>query len=156
MSDDLSTGAALAFTPAELMAYLEEVYPVAVSTGVELAELSTDRVVVQYLAHSRDLRPGDTVSGPTFMWLVDLAAYLAVLARIGRVALAVTSSLEIHFLRKAPRGQLRAEARILKLGRRLAVTTAEVFAEHDPRPVAHATITYAIPGTVPTSDVATQ
>jgi len=44
-----------------------------------------------------------------------------VLSAIGRVELAVTSSLTINFLRKPPPAGIRAEAKLLKLGSRLAV-----------------------------------
>ena len=71
--------------------------------------------------HERHLRPGGTVSGPAMMALADLALYVAMLAQIGPVALAVTTNLAFNFLRKPePRG-LVAECRLLKLGRRLAV-----------------------------------
>jgi uncharacterized protein (TIGR00369 family) len=89
-------------------------------------------------------RPGGTVSGPTMMGLVDAAAWLATLSRIGPVALAVTSSLTINFLRKPPlTADLWAEAELLKLGRRLSVSDVRV--RSDDVLVAHATVTYAIP-----------
>ena len=68
------------------------------------------------------LRPGGTISGPTLMALADFAMYVVLLSAIGPVALAVTTNLNINFLRKASRGQdVLAEARLLKLGKRLAV-----------------------------------
>jgi uncharacterized protein (TIGR00369 family) len=91
------------------------------------------------------IRPGGTIAGPALMALADFAVYAALLARIGRVPLAVTTSLNIYFLRKAAAVDVMAEARLLKLGRRLAVgevTIAAVGADH---PAAHVTATYAIP-----------
>ena len=67
------------------------------------------------------VRPGGTISGPTMMALADFAMYVAVLAAIGPVPLAVTTNLNINFLRKPMRCDLLAEARLLKLGKRLAV-----------------------------------
>ena len=66
-------------------------------------------------------RPGGTISGPTMMALADFAMYVAVLASIGPVPLAVTTNLNINFLRKPAQRDLIAECRLLKLGKRLAV-----------------------------------
>ena len=68
------------------------------------------------------LRPGGTVSGPTLMALADCAMYVVLLSAIGPVGLAVTVNLSINFLRKGAPGQdVLAAARLLKLGKRLAV-----------------------------------
>ena len=93
-----------------------------------------------------NLRPGGTVSGPAIFAMADVAVYLAILSRIGPVALAVTTSASIDFLRKpAADRDLLAEVRILKLGRRLAVCDALVFSEGAGDPAARATMTYSIP-----------
>ncbi|HSL56443.1 MAG TPA: PaaI family thioesterase [Acidimicrobiales bacterium] len=93
------------------------------------------------------LRPGGTVSGPTMMGLADAAAWLVTLSRIGPVALAVTSSFTIHFLTRPTPTDLWAEAVLLRLGRRQSVSEVRLWSEGgDPsEPVAHATVTYAIP-----------
>jgi uncharacterized protein (TIGR00369 family) len=91
------------------------------------------------------LRPGETISGPTMMMLADLAMYVAVLASIGWEPLAVTTNLNINFLRKAPPGALIAECRLIKLGRRLAVGDVGIHAGEGGDMVAHATSTYSIP-----------
>jgi uncharacterized protein (TIGR00369 family) len=102
--------------------------------------------------HFRDnmLRPGGTVSGATLMALADCAMYLAVLSAIGPVPLAVTTNLNINFLRKGAAGQdVLAEARLLKLGRRLAVGEVNLLSGTSPDPIAHVTSTYSIPNTRP-------
>ena len=91
------------------------------------------------------LRPGGTVSGPTQMGLADGAAYALILAHIGPVALAVTSSLNIAFLRKPQPADLVADATFLKLGRKLAVVDVRLRSEGSDDPIAQATVTYAIP-----------
>jgi len=92
------------------------------------------------------IRPGGTVSGPTIFALADIAFYAALLAQIGPVGLAVTTGASIDFMRKpAPGADLLAEARILKLGRRLAQGDVLVFSEAVPDPVARAGMTYSIP-----------
>jgi len=94
---------------------------------------------------SRQLRPGGVISGPTLMTLADTAAYVLVLAHIGEVAMAVTTSLTIHFLRGCKPGDLVAEAALLKLGRRIATADILLWTEGRDRPAAKATVAYAIP-----------
>ena len=91
------------------------------------------------------LRPGGTISGPTMMALADFAMYVAVLAAIGPVPLAVTINLNINFLRKPARRDLTAEARLLKLGKQLATGEVTIRSDGEEEPVAHVTSTYSIP-----------
>lgn len=79
------------------------------------------------------------------MTLADTAMYIAVLAMIGPVALAVTTNLNINFLRKPSQADVIAQARLLKLGKRLAVGDVTMYSDGDAEPVAHATVTYSIP-----------
>jgi len=92
------------------------------------------------------LRPGGVISGPTLMSLADTAAYALVLAHIGDQLMAVTSQLNMSFLRGARPGDIHAEAEMLRLGRRLAVCDVRLWTEGPDRLAAQANVTYAIPG----------
>jgi uncharacterized protein (TIGR00369 family) len=92
------------------------------------------------------LRPGGVISGPTLMSLADSAAYALVLAHIGDQLMAVTSQLNMSFLRGAKPGDMYAEAELLRLGRRLAVCDIRIWTESPDRLAAQANVTYAIPG----------
>ncbi len=94
---------------------------------------------------NRHLRPGNTVSGPTLFALADFAAYVVILAHIGPVALAVTTNLNINFLRKPSLQPLCCRCRIMKLGKRLCVVDADIYPANGGDSVAHATATYSIP-----------
>ena len=100
---------------------------------------------VRQAFRQRSVRPGGTISGPTMMALADFAMYVAVLAAIGPVPLAVTINLNINFLRKAAPRDLIAEARLLKLGKRLATGEVTICSQGETEPVAHVTSTYSIP-----------
>lgn len=91
------------------------------------------------------LRPGGTLSGPTLMTMADTAMYFLILAMRGPLALAVTSSLTINFLRKPPPADLHATARMLKLGARLAVGEVHIRGGEPAQLVAQASVTYALP-----------
>src|SRR5436853_7652407 len=93
----------------------------------------------------QSLRPGGTISGPTMMALTDFAMYVAVLASIGPVPLAVTTNLNINFLRRPTPRDLIAETHLIKLGKRLAVGEVEIYCDGEDEMVAHATSTYSIP-----------
>ena len=54
------------------------------------------------------------------MALADCAAWMVIVGQIGPVALSVTTSLHIDFLRKPELVDLVAEGTLLKLGKRLA------------------------------------
>jgi uncharacterized protein (TIGR00369 family) len=94
----------------------------------------------------RHLRPGGTVSGPSMMALADLAIYAGILANVGPVALAVTTSLNFNFLNKPEPRDLVANCRLLKIGRRLVVGEVTIQGEGSDRVVCHATGTYSLPG----------
>ena len=108
--------------------------------------LTDDLLTVRLHVNDTHLRPGGTVSGPAMFGLADVAMYLAVLARIGPVGLAVTTNCSIDFMRKPAAGvDLIAQARVLKLGRVLAVGDVLMFSDGGGAPVARASLTYSIP-----------
>ena len=94
---------------------------------------------------AQSLRPGGTIAGTTMMALADFAPYVAILRAIGWVPLAVTTNLSINFLKKPAPRDLFAEARLIKLGKRLAVADIGIRSEGEDDLVAHATSTYSIP-----------
>lgn len=92
------------------------------------------------------LRPGGTVSGPAMVMLADVAVYVAILATLGQAALqAVTTSLNVNFLKRPAPGELIAEAKLLKVGRRLVVGEVAISDAGGQTLLAHTTATYALP-----------
>lgn len=130
---------------AGLQAFLEQDFG-QVAEDFVVERVDATGVTLRLKVAARHLRPGGTVSGPTIFALADVAMYLAILSRIGPVALAVTTNCAIDFMRKPGAGMdLRGEARVLKLGRSLAVGDVLVFSEGQVEPVARASLTYSIP-----------
>jgi uncharacterized protein (TIGR00369 family) len=130
---------------ADLDAFMAREFPQAARIDTVIERLVPGELRIRLPFHVDHLRPGGTVSGPTLMGLSDRATYLLVLSMIGPVALAVTTSLNINFLSKPAPRDLLAEARLLKLGKRLAVAEVTMRSEGDDTIVAHATVTYSIP-----------
>jgi uncharacterized protein (TIGR00369 family) len=114
-------------------------------SGLAIEEVWHGGARVRQAYHAQSIRPGGTISGPTMMALADFAMYVGLLASIGPVPLAVTTNLNINFLRKPGARDLIAECRLLKLGRRLAVGAVSIRSDGQEDPVAHVTSTYSIP-----------
>jgi uncharacterized protein (TIGR00369 family) len=134
-------------TVAELESFLHKEFPGAFSGGeilIESADGQTSLLRQPY--NEQMLRPGGSVSGPTLMALADFAMYVVLLSAIGPVGNAVTTSFNINFLRKGQPGQdILAAAKLLRLGRRLAVGEVQLLSGTSPDPIAHVTSTYSIP-----------
>lgn len=135
----------IVMTRDELTAFLARDFG-QVAEDFTIDSVTDDSLALRLHAAERHLRPGGTVSGPAMFALADVAIYLAILSRIGPVALAVTTNCAIDFMRKPEAGRdLIATTRILKLGRVLAVGDVLIWSEGSDHPVARAGFTYSLP-----------
>jgi len=138
-----------ALTQSELERFLRNEFPhvFKAGSGLSIEEIWHGGAQVRQAYREDFIRPGGTISGPTMMALADFAMYVAVLSSIGVVPLAVTTNLSINFLRKPSAADLLAEAKLMKLGKRLAVGEVAIWSVGGVELVAHATSTYSIPST---------
>jgi len=138
-----------ALTHSELERFLRNEFPhvFKAGSGLSIEEIWHGGAQVRQAYREDFIRPGGTISGPTMMALADFAMYVAVLSSIGVVPLAVTTNLSINFLRKPSAADLLAEAKLMKLGKRLAVGEVAIWSVGGVELVAHATSTYSIPST---------
>lgn len=130
---------------AELQVFLGREFPQIDGMEIRVEAVGENTARLRMPIDHSHLRPGGTVSGPSMFALADIAVYVAILAMIGPVALAVTTSLTINFLRKPGLSDMLAEVRLLKLGRRLAVGEVHLYSDGEAEPVAQVTATYSIP-----------
>lgn len=130
---------------AELAEMARENVPIVGMLAMQVESVQAGAVTIRVPYRDEFVRPGGTVSGPVMMTVADFAMYGVVLSLIGRVELAVTTNLSINFLRRPPPGDVLAKARILKLGKRLAVGEVYLHGGDDEDLVAHVTSTYSIP-----------
>jgi len=129
---------------AEVNAFLEEI-----------GKGTTDHYVVEEIGHrsarsrmlfTQDrLRPGGIVGGPSLMALADFAVWVALLGEVGPEPMTVTVSLHINFLKPVPPGDVIADTRLHKVGKRLATGDVVMYADGDDEPAAQASVTYSIP-----------
>jgi uncharacterized protein (TIGR00369 family) len=134
-----------AITVAEFNDLMAAEMPWAVESGMSADTIGAGEAVLRLPFDENMLRPGGTVSGPSMMALADATMYAVVLSAIGEVKLAVTTSFNINFLHRPKPGDLMAEGKMLKLGKRLAVVEVTLHSDGFEAPVAHATGTYSIP-----------
>lgn len=120
-------------------------FPGAKDRWLRIEEVRPGYVRMVLPFHKWMLRPVNVVSGPALFSAADTAMYALVMAHIGPEVLAVTADLSMRFLRKAPAGDITAEVRLLKLGKRFAVMEATLRVPGEIEPVAHATGSYALP-----------
>lgn len=143
-----------AFNPvmslSEVRAFLERDFPLTFGPGLPFSveEIGSGRAVLKLTPDMTHLRPGGTVSGPSLFALADLSAFVAIIAHIGPVAMAVTASMNINYLHKPEATAVFAEGRLLRLGKRSAVCDVSMRNNQDGPLVAHATGTFAIPAKV--------
>lgn len=134
-------------TMEEIHDFLDREFPQIHMDGrvLTITDVRPGGLTMRFDPEERHLRPGATISGPSMVMLADVAAYAAILAHIGPVALAVTTSLNVNFLRKPKLSPLFCNCSILKLGRRLAVIDTILTQDSSGEAVAQATATYSIP-----------
>jgi len=128
----------------ELTAYLHEGFPQGqLEERMRVEHVDDATLRLRMAVDPSNLRPGATISGPTLFTMVDASAWLLTVAHLGADRDAVTSSVTINFLRRPGLADLVAEARLLKLGRRITVSDVQVFSGDEPKPVVHAVVNYA-------------
>jgi|SRR4051812_22597406 uncharacterized protein (TIGR00369 family) len=128
----------------ELQRLIADKFPGAAGFS-QITRLAPNYLELRLPFQSTFLRPGGTISGPVLMTLADTGAYYLILAHLGPVLLAVTTSLNINFVRKPSAEDVLAEVRLLKLGKQLAVADVHIKNAANGVLVAQATVTYSIP-----------
>jgi uncharacterized protein (TIGR00369 family) len=108
-----------------------------------IRELEPGRILIVQDFSPGMLRPGGAISGPTLMALADEATYALIFAHVGAELMAVTTSLNINFLRPARPGSIHVDCRLLALGRRNVVADVRMWTESPERIAAQASVTYA-------------
>jgi uncharacterized protein (TIGR00369 family) len=134
-------------TAEQINEFLDREFPQLMTAGhaFKCVHVGPGTATLRFWPTEAHIRPGGTVSGPAIFTLADVAAYAALLAHIGPVALALTTNLNINFLNRPEPVPLDGVCRILKLGRSLAVMNVSVERVDTRQIIAHATTTYSIP-----------
>ncbi len=130
----------------QLAAFLDEAFPPAARRAFgDIASVASGHVQMRLAPTQAMTRPGGFVAGPVLMGMADVAGYAVVLAHIGPVAMAVTNTLTMNFLRACRCEPVVADARLLKLGRRLALVDVRLWQDDERKLTGQATVGYALP-----------
>jgi uncharacterized protein (TIGR00369 family) len=139
---------AAAFDAARLQQLIDVRFPQMQAGGRSfiIEDVGSRSARVRMTADPRNTRPGGTIAGPAMFALADFTVYVAIIGTLGEPGFeAVTSSLNINFLARPEPNDMTAVAKLIRLGRRLAVGEVELFSDGVPELVAHAVATYALP-----------
>lgn len=130
----------------EINSYLGSLGGFADNSRIAVESIDASSVQVRWHYDNNLLRPGGYVSGPTLFGVADMCGWLLVFATEGITPMAVTWDLHITFMRPAIGGDIIAEGRQLKRGKRLIYGDVLMYVDGAPdKPVAHANVTYALP-----------
>ena len=132
------------FTVEQLTQLARDAVPFVQQMGMVVEEVESGAVTVKVPYREEFVRPGGTIAGPVMMALADFVMWGVVLSLVGPKPLAVTTNLNINFLRRPVPGDLIARGSILKLGQRLAVGEVSLYCGEEEDLVAHVTCTYAL------------
>lgn len=145
----MSDAPPLRMTAAEIESVIRTGLPAAAQSGMVVEEVRAGYARTRLPFARWMLRPGNVISGPTLFTAADAAMYALVMAHIGPAVMSVTADLNIRFLSPAPAGDVVAEAKMLRLGLRLAVMEVALYTGDESAFVAHVTGTYALPRSRP-------
>lgn len=130
-------------TKSDIQAFFDREFP---DSGVQIELVEPGRADIRMRVNVKDLRPGGTVSGPFMMAVADVAIYAAIFSALGLVTLAVTTNLNINFLRKpSAHKDIVASCDLLKVGKKLVVGEVTLYSDGEEEPIAHAVGIYSIP-----------
>lgn len=135
----------MALMAAAVQTLIREGVPMAQDIDLRVDEIADSYAKIRIPFAANNLRPGGSISGPVMMAAGDAAMFAAILGALGEVTMAVTSNLNINFLQRPAPSDLLAEARILKLGKRIAFCEVSLFSEGSDELVAHVSGSYALP-----------
>lgn len=128
----------------EISKKLKDIFP-QVADKYEIISLKSNYSEVKLLSNNKNLRPGNTISGPSMFELADLSFYIAIMASTDLGDKSVTTNVSINFMKKPSLSNLLAISQIKKIGKRLVVGDVEILSEDKKQTYAQALFTYSIP-----------
>lgn len=122
---------------------LDAQHPFSAVMNIEIRDIGFGTATLRLPPNDHNQRLGGMIAGPMLMGLADLALYAAIVGATGNPN-AVTASLTINFLRKAPPGGILAHATILKTGR-MSAGQVLLVPDQEEEPVAQVVSTWSVP-----------
>ena len=137
------------FDKAAAIALLEnDVAPWVGGLNLEIVSLAADKVVVKMPFSEALCREGGTICGQSLMALADTAMVFAVAAASGGNRPMTTVDTTVHFMKPASSDAVICTVKMMRLGRTMAFGHAVMTGEREGKPIASATLAYALLGPV--------
>ena len=128
----------------EISKKLKDIFP-QVADKYEIISLKSNYSEVKLLSNNKNLRPGNTISGPSMFELADLSFYIAIMASTELGDKSVTTNVSINFIKKPLLSNLLGISKIKKMGKTLIVGDVEILSDDKKQIYAQAFFTYSIP-----------
>ncbi len=129
-----------------LQAVLDEHFaPWVLRLGLKVSAASRQHVALTMHAGAELHRQGNMVCGQALVAAADTAMALASIVAVGEFTPTATVDINTSFLRAARNPSLLIEGFVVKPGRRLTFTRAQITDTSTGKPVASATATFAMP-----------
>jgi acyl-coenzyme A thioesterase PaaI-like protein len=127
----------------EIRKKLKEIFP-QFSETYQILDIKNCYSEVKLLSNKINLRPGNTISGPSMFKLADISFYVAVMGSVKLIEKSVSINVSINFLNKPLLSNLIGISKIKKLGKRIVVGDVEILSEDKKIIFANAFFTYSI------------
>ena len=113
--------------------------------GLNFHEITGNHCVIKQTIPSRDMRPGNFISGPAQFAAADVGMWACVFGAHGFDAMAMTSEMSIRFLRPAVGATLWSHIELNSAGSRSFVMTCTNWVHNFDNPCSVAQGTYVLP-----------
>jgi len=119
--------------------------PWVLDLDMTVIEASEQHVKIKMIPGIRLNRVGDIVSGQALMAAADSVMVLTVFSACGEFTPCATIDMNTSFLKPATNHDLYVTGGIVRMGKTIVFTRAEIISSRDNKPVLSATGTYALP-----------
>ena len=121
-----------ALTPEAINEFFLREFPSAHANGIRCVDVGASHVETRWTYDATVLRPGNFISGATQFALADTALWFLSFTVVGLAPMAVTSDMQIHYLRPAAGGDLYARAELLRAGKHKIAGTVRLWVDGAP------------------------
>jgi uncharacterized protein (TIGR00369 family) len=128
----------------ELLDLLRRTLPARDLHDVAVDTVEEGEIRLRFPFHADYLGPGEIVSGPLLLSFADTAIYAAAQLDLRAGQIALTSTLNVSFLRQAQPLDVIALSRVIRRGKTVAHAEAWLFNHSATDPILHATASCAI------------
>ena len=133
-------------TPQDIQTLLDENFaPWITAVNIEVRETTPDTSTFRMPLGDHIARVGGIVCGQALASLADTAMVLAAIAKAGELKLYATTNLDTQFLRPGTGKAVLCHATVVRAGKALVFTRAEMTEEESSKPIATATATLYAP-----------